>query len=69
MWEICENKLLPKALKSCPKSNKLPNLVTLDPAQKYRITRLGNRLLLLLPFQFSTTLKPIKNVLLIFDSF
>ena len=29
MWEICANKLLPKALKSCPKSNKSPNLVTL----------------------------------------
>ena len=29
MWEIWSNQLLPKALKSCPKSNKLPNLVTL----------------------------------------
>ena len=29
MWEIWANWLLPKALKSCPKSNKLPNLVTL----------------------------------------
>ena len=29
MWEICANYLLPRALKSCPKSNKLPNLVTL----------------------------------------
>ena len=29
MWEICVNLLLPKALKTCPKSNKLPNLVTL----------------------------------------
>ena len=29
MWEIWTNELLPKALKSCPKSNKLPNLVTL----------------------------------------
>ena len=29
MWEIWAIKLLPKALKSCPKSNKLPNLVTL----------------------------------------
>ena len=29
MWEIWTNLLLPKALKSCPKSNKLPNLVTL----------------------------------------
>ena len=29
MWENWTNKLLPKALKSCPKSNKSPNLVTL----------------------------------------
>ena len=30
MWEIWTNQFLPKALKSCPKSNKSPNLVTLD---------------------------------------
>ena len=30
MWEIWTNKLLLKALKSCPKSNKSPNLVTLN---------------------------------------
>ena len=29
MWKIRANKLLPKALKSCPKSNKSPNLVAL----------------------------------------
>ena len=29
MWEIWANSLLPQALKSCPKSNKSPNLVTL----------------------------------------
>ena len=29
MWEIWANKLLPKALKSCTKSKKLPNLATL----------------------------------------
>ena len=29
MWEIWANLLLPKALKTCPKSNKSPNLVTL----------------------------------------
>ena len=29
MWAIWANKLLPKALKSCPKSYKSPNLVTL----------------------------------------
>ena len=29
MQEIWANLLLPKALKSCPKSNKLPNLITL----------------------------------------
>ena len=28
MWKIWANSLLPKALKSCPKSNKSPNLVT-----------------------------------------
>ena len=30
MWDIWSNLLLPKALKSCQKSNKSPNLVTLD---------------------------------------
>ena len=29
MWEIWANLLLPKALKSCPKSKKSPNLITL----------------------------------------
>ena len=29
MWEIWANLLLPKGLKSCPKSNKSPDLVTL----------------------------------------
>ena len=29
MWKIWANELLPKSLKSCPKFNKLPNLVTL----------------------------------------
>ena len=29
IWEIWANWLLPKALKSCPKSNKSPNMVTL----------------------------------------
>ena len=29
MWVIWTNKLLSKASKSCPKSNKSPNLVTL----------------------------------------
>ena len=29
MWEILANWLLPKASKTCPKSNKSPNLVTL----------------------------------------
>ena len=29
MWEIWANLFLPKALKSCPKSNKSPDLVTL----------------------------------------
>ena len=30
MWEICANQLLPKALESCPKSYKSPNLVTVE---------------------------------------
>ena len=30
MWVIWANQLLPQTLKSCPKSNKSPNLVTLD---------------------------------------
>ena len=34
MWEIWANLLFPKALKSCPKSNKLPDLVTLDDSNK-----------------------------------
>ena len=34
MWEILANLLLPQALKSCPKSNKSPNLVTLVPSQE-----------------------------------
>ena len=29
MWEIWANYMLPKALKTCPKSNIAPNLVTL----------------------------------------
>ena len=29
MWDIWTNLMLPKALKSCPEYNKLPNLVTL----------------------------------------
>ena len=29
MWEIWANKLLPKAIKSCPKSIKSPNMVQL----------------------------------------
>ena len=33
LWEIWSNALLPKALKSGPKSNKLPNLVTLADIQ------------------------------------
>ena len=32
MWEIWTNNLLPKAIKSCPKSPKWPNLVTLFPS-------------------------------------
>ena len=35
MREIWANELLPKALKSCPKSNKFPNLVTLATTCKH----------------------------------
>ena len=34
MWKICVKSLLQKALKSCPKSNKSPNLVTLHAQQE-----------------------------------
>ena len=34
MWEIWANLLLPKALKTCPKSNKSPNLVTLAVSRR-----------------------------------
>ena len=33
MWEIWANLLLQNALKTCPMSNKSPNLVTLVPSQ------------------------------------
>ena len=33
MWEIWANLLMPQALKSCPKSIKSPNLVTLAGMQ------------------------------------
>ena len=35
MWEIWANEVLPKALKTCPKFNKSPDLVTM-----YRLTYL-----------------------------
>ena len=40
MWKIWANYLLGKALKSCPKSNKSPNLVTLivNPFRLYEAT-------------------------------
>ena len=56
MWEICANKVLPKAFKSCPKSNKSPDLVTLL-ASKY--LQLGS------PFERQLTLnlwKSFKNL-------
>ena len=34
MWKIWVKSLLQKALKSCPKSNKSPNLVTLHAQQE-----------------------------------
>ena len=39
MWEIWANELLPKALKSFPKSNKSPNLVTLVVINSINLTR------------------------------
>ena len=36
MWAIWANELLPKALKSCPTSNKSPNLVTLTKTHTSR---------------------------------
>ena len=35
MWDIWANRLLPKALKRCPKSNKSPDLVTLKGTLHY----------------------------------
>ena len=49
MGEIWANKLLPKALKSCPKSNKSPDLVTLEVSRTKRnvfTTEVGHILLL-----------------------
>ena len=39
MWEFWANLWFPKALKSCPKSNKLPNLVTLHHSAPIFITK------------------------------
>ena len=41
MWEIWANELLPKALKSWQKSNKLPNLVTLVVSKWESIRNVG----------------------------
>ena len=42
LCEICVNDLLPMALKSCPKSNKLPNLFTLLSSQYLTIKEVTN---------------------------
>ena len=34
MWKFWTNLLMPKGLKSCPKSNKSPNMVTLDLTER-----------------------------------
>ena len=39
MWEIWANKMLPKALKSCPECKKSPNLVTLVVGQDNLLRR------------------------------
>ena len=41
MWDIWANQLLPKALKSCPKSNKSTNLVTLATANSNSVLNQG----------------------------
>ena len=41
MWEIWAKELLPKALKTCPKFNNLPNLVTLPVLQLPRCSKCG----------------------------
>ena len=52
MWEIWAKQLLPKALKSCPQSNKLPKLVTLI---RYHNERYIRRFLLKIPEMSSPT--------------
>ena len=52
MWEIWANQLLPKALKRCPKSKKMPDLVTLlandrndnnrSSGQSHKCSTIGN---------------------------
>ena len=41
MWEIWTYYLLPKGLKTCPKSNKLPNLVTLANCEVFAAKKLS----------------------------
>ena len=45
MWEIWTNLLLPKALKTCPMSNNLANLVTLLIEIVRLDTRQGDQIL------------------------
>ena len=51
MWEIWANQLLPKALKTCPKSNKSPNLVTLLNCLVSKISAKMNEISCFLHFQ------------------
>ena len=62
MWEIWTNWLLPKGLKTCPKSNKSPNLVTLSPIKSmlsYRLHEIG---FLLQPFAEDDDIFRFKNL-------
>ena len=43
MWEFWANQLLPNPLKSCPKSNKSPNLVTLEISHLLETVDLDSR--------------------------
>ena len=68
MWEIWANLLLPKALKSCPKSKKSPNLVTLFPILSLSLFVSLSFLLLPLDVVYRNLLTPFfANVLSIFN--
>ena len=55
MWEILEIFLLPMALKTCPKSNKSPNLVTLGMT-----SRNGNEIAIYSYSQYAVILSKVR---------